>query len=210
MAPEPLSRQLRRAPAEGESLSTHKLAKPDYRIDPETGCWVWLKFKLRGYGRNTASGHSQYAHRAYYELVHGPVPDGYHVHHRCENPSCVNPDHLEAATATNHFLGHMLNERTGLTIEDVKAIRELRADPTVSAAGVAAQYGVHEITVYEWWSGAHWPEHLGGPAPKPLRICPWCEQEFDNKRRDAKFCCAQHRTNFNTRRRIQEARQVHV
>lgn len=67
------------------------------------GCWNWLAFKLRGYGRFRRSRQgdaypSVFAHRFSYELVNGLIPDGLVIDHLCRNPSCVNPAHLEAVT----------------------------------------------------------------------------------------------------------------
>jgi hypothetical protein len=31
-----------------------------------------------------------------YETFVGPIPEGYEVDHRCRNPICINPGHLEA------------------------------------------------------------------------------------------------------------------
>jgi hypothetical protein len=64
-------------------------------------CWEWLAWKDRaGYGRltyTTATGERKtgaLAHRAAYEILVGPIPDGMTVDHVCFNTSCVNPDHL--------------------------------------------------------------------------------------------------------------------
>lgn len=56
----------------------------------ETPCWVWLlQLDEKGYGRE---GHSL-AHRASFEREFGWLPPI--LHHRCGNPPCIRPDHLE-------------------------------------------------------------------------------------------------------------------
>ena len=42
------------------------------------------------------------AHRVAYEQANGPIPPKHDIHHLCENPSCVNPDHLVALTRREH------------------------------------------------------------------------------------------------------------
>lgn len=58
------------------------------------------------YGRVLENGRLRQAHVVAWEAVHGPVPDGFHVHHKCENPPCVNPDHLEALSVSDHWRAH--------------------------------------------------------------------------------------------------------
>lgn len=61
----------------------------------ECGCIVWLgHLNNMGYGRLSVNGSMQYAHRASYELAHGKIQSGMNVLHRCDEPTCVNPDHL--------------------------------------------------------------------------------------------------------------------
>lgn len=50
----------------------------------------------------------QYAYRVIYEDIHGPIPDGLVAHHRCENPQCVNPEHIELITQGEHIAEHGL------------------------------------------------------------------------------------------------------
>lgn len=68
----------------------------------ESGCWEWGGSRNEdGYGVLThlRSGLSNArAHRLMYERFVGPIPDGAEIRHRCDNPPCVNPEHLEPGT----------------------------------------------------------------------------------------------------------------
>ncbi len=64
------------------------------------GCWVWQGYVMpSGYGQFVWSKRDiRLAHRASYELIIGNIPEGLHVHHKCEHTRCTNPDHLEVVT----------------------------------------------------------------------------------------------------------------
>lgn len=72
----------------------------------DSGCWEWSgKRNDSGYGIVNALRHGldgARAHRVMFELHVGPIPDGAEIRHKCDNPPCVNPDHLEPGT-------HLLN-----------------------------------------------------------------------------------------------------
>jgi hypothetical protein len=75
----------------------------------ETPCWVWtLMIGTQGYGIvATKRQPRRLAHRVVYEEVVGPIPAAHELHHRCENPRCVNPDHLEPVTRAEHAKRHV-------------------------------------------------------------------------------------------------------
>lgn len=69
------------------------------KIQKTAGCWIWTGAKISsGYSELRVGGKPEYGHRLSYEHFKGKIPDGLVIDHLCRNPSCVNPDHLEAVT----------------------------------------------------------------------------------------------------------------
>jgi hypothetical protein len=70
-----------------------------------TECWEWGgERNENGYGRTHRGGRYIGAHRAVYELLVGPIPEGLVLDHLCRNPPCVNPAHLEPVTNKTNIL----------------------------------------------------------------------------------------------------------
>jgi hypothetical protein len=137
------------------------------------GCWDWIGHKdKKGYGRILVEGKIQLAHRVSWELANGPVPNGLLVLHRCDNPSCTNPEHLFVGTQKDNIddmvnkgrdrRGHPIlkgiaNGATFLSDDDVYAIREWNGSLKEAAAHYRISYGqIWNIRTRRSWK--HLPE----------------------------------------------------
>jgi hypothetical protein len=79
--------------------SYQKFDKNKYEICDLTGCWIWFGAQ-NGRGRPVINVNRRavYAYRYFWELRHGPIPSDKELDHVvCDNPVCVNPDHLQLA-----------------------------------------------------------------------------------------------------------------
>jgi hypothetical protein len=72
----------------------------------ETPCWISLRSptSVRPFVR--WEGRDVLLYRVVYERDRGEIPEGWHVHHLCEQGRCINPTHLEALSPTDHMALH--------------------------------------------------------------------------------------------------------
>lgn len=84
------------------------------RVEKTASCWNWTGFcGLKGYGYISTKRNSKplQVHRVAYELTNGEIPIGKMVLHTCDNPRCVNPDHLTVGTAADNTHDMMRKHR---------------------------------------------------------------------------------------------------
>lgn len=75
-------------------------------VEKSTKCWNWVgsKFWNSGYGVFKVKGYMRPAHRMAYQFAYGPFNPDLFICHRCDNPSCVRPDHLFVGTNSTNIM----------------------------------------------------------------------------------------------------------
>lgn len=134
------------------------------------GCWEWTGAKSVGYGRVRLDGRTQWAHRISYVIAHGPIPDGLILLHSCDNPSCVNPDHLRPGTNRDNSQDALQKGRwhSKLTASQVLAIRE-QGCGGIAIKVLADLYRVSTPTIRRVITHRIW-RHVGGPVTSFTRV----------------------------------------
>ena len=132
-------------------------------IDKVSGCWNWIgSHDKDGYGKIQWRGKNIRAHRMSYALKHGDLSIvGKFVCHHCDNPNCVNPDHLfvgdpkdnsiDARNKLRAYVGEK-NTRAKLKIKQVNEIRK----SSLSSSVLAKQYGVSKTAIKRIKNGSGW------------------------------------------------------
>lgn len=129
------------------------------KVEKTDTCWLWIagghKF---GYGEFRESGKLIRAHRFSYELHNGPIKDSKSVLHTCDNPRCVNPNHLYIGTQIENGRDTSIRDRVGtrkLTPSDIPEIRkQLSANEADSQ--ISKKFGVTAACIYSIRSGKTW------------------------------------------------------
>jgi hypothetical protein len=141
------------------------------KFTPEalTGCWLWTgavkekNYGVIGLGRRGEG--IEKAHRVAYRLYKGDIPQGLCILHNCDNPACVNPDHLRLGTLKENsqdcvsrkrnFVPNNRGERSKtrkLSLEQVNDIRKKE----IPGRAYAKKHGVAPSTVFAIWRDINW------------------------------------------------------
>lgn len=117
----------------------------------ESGCHEWQSnFNRQGYGKFWSDGRTDLAHRVGYRLFKSEISAGLCVLHRCDNPKCVNTEHLFLGTKADNVRDMDQKKRRGSKSQfsqvDIAEIKRLLAERH-SQAYVASLFGVHQTAI---------------------------------------------------------------
>jgi len=154
------------------------------------GCWNWIGAKdSAGYGtvmgKKFGKRRTLPAHRVSYSVFNGKIPDGLYICHKCDNPPCINPDHLWAGTNLENRQDSVKKNRQAkgnrlpvskLDYQKVKEIRNAYKTHTISQARLAAIYGVTQSVIWRVLLNDTWRDESYVYKPRgtrgPIRFKP--------------------------------------
>lgn len=135
------------------------------KVSRGAGCWEWTgKPGKAGYCEVSINGMRLYAHRVAYSLSHPDWEWDSHVLHRCDNPGCVNPDHLFAGNDADNAADMVMKGRARgaprgelhpsakLTWQQVLDIRQ----STLGCKRAARLWGVTPAHILQIRNGRKW------------------------------------------------------
>lgn len=141
--------------------------------EPNTGCVFWMGSVCKeGYGRIAKSGGGSpvLVHRIAYEQANGPFDRSLKILHRCDMPSCVNPDHLFIGTQADNMRDMFAKRRArpagrvpGAMDDQILSLRA--AHPEMTQREIAAAVGTNQHTVWRILS-ANGIHSRRGPRPR--------------------------------------------
>ena len=159
-------------------MNEKKLWEHVRKAEQET-CWPWLGRRVpQGYGVLRWGPKNARATRVIWNLLHGPIPDGMVIRHKCDNPPCCNPGHLELGTPADNNRDRMLRGRSnptkGVAHHNSKltegAVRHIRENPdALTQTALAVRFGVPQPTNSEARNGNQWA-HINIARSVPERL----------------------------------------
>src|SRR6266436_394803 len=140
----------------------------------KTPCWEWQRSKNKdGYGViDKKDFKTDKAHRISYEVFIGPIPEGLKVLHKCDNPPCINPEHLFLGTTADNSADSVIKkrnafgERSGnskLTEKDVVQIKLLLNENKLTLDEIGSQFGTDKTHIWKIKEGHIW-KHISNKS----------------------------------------------
>lgn len=124
-------------------------------VKTEMECWEWLgNTNNKGYGMFSVNSFvgKKLAHRLSYESVNGKIPEGMHIMHSCDNPCCVNPNHLSAGTHRDNMQDASKKFRSGgMKLTDGQVISLIKDYVSgFSRSEISKKYGIALASVNDY------------------------------------------------------------
>jgi hypothetical protein len=142
----------------------------------ENNCWICTSHSKDDFGHIPFRRNGYYyAHRYIYAKYYGDITSEQIVRHKCDNPSCINVEHLEIGTHQDNVRDRVErnrsakgegNGRSKLSEKDVELIK---LNTTHTRTELANMYEVDDNVIYQIWKGKTWKHILPDIDPKSIK-----------------------------------------
>lgn len=138
------------------------------RVKKTRYCWIWIGAKNnKGYGQIMVNKRLIAAHRYSYFLQKGSIPKDNHILHKCDNPSCVNPQHLWVGTNNDNVQDRVnkgreadrkgeKNPNAKITYEIATKIRKMYKTRNYKVYILGQMFGVNRNVIGRIIGGKQW------------------------------------------------------
>lgn len=132
------------------------------------GCWYWIGItNTLGYGRFSHEGKEFYAHRISYLIYRGQFSIELDILHSCDNPLCVNPNHLFLGTHDDNMKdmakkgrakkkSKNKGEKNPMAKLTYKQVLEIRAINNLQQWKIGEMFGVSQSRIHSIRSNKCW------------------------------------------------------
>lgn len=158
-----------------------KFIKTITKPDGDDGCWLWIGYKVRGYGRIWYDGRQRLATHLSLELFKGGIAEGLCACHTCDTPACVNPSHLFVGTKKDNIYDMIAKGRSAnqgkLSSQQIDEIISLPEIKRGELAAVAVKYGVSASYISALRNRGSRKKR---PPAQPISLSIRCERDIDS------------------------------
>jgi len=115
-----------------------------FAVGAENECWEWQAGRIpTGYGHFWMNGRHEMAHRVSYFLHKGKFRERLLIMHKCDNPPCVNPNHLVTGTSSDNMLDSILKGRKPTGEDAPRPVYKLKNSDVVEIRSLGAGGATH-------------------------------------------------------------------
>lgn len=125
-------------------------------INKTTECWEANTRHPSKYGIGNFLGKRMLLHRLSYQIFNGDIPEGLVIRHKCDNPPCCNPKHLETGTNYDNVQDKIIRERQQSHLKKDAVVKILKNIENKTAKQLSIEFNTSQESIHSIWNRKTW------------------------------------------------------